>query len=284
MSAFFKSKSWRLASTLECQKHSFKLIVVTTSQATADHSAAPSSHVAPQHAFVTTHWSVVQTAGKEDTTRARAALEKLCQTYWYPLYAYVRRRGYSPEDAKDLTQGFFLRLLEQRSLANANPNLGRFRSFLLGALNHFLITEWKKSQSQRRGGGRQILSLDWAAAERRFDLEPADHATPDKAFDKQWATALLDEVLRQLEDEYRSEQKSELFETIKQTLTGPRESQPYAPLARQLGMNEGALRVAVHRLRKRYRALLQAEVANTVTAPEDAKEEMAFLFQAIAER
>jgi DNA-directed RNA polymerase specialized sigma24 family protein len=142
-------------------------------------------------AFVTTHWSVVMTAGQDDTTGARAALEKLCQPYWYPLYAYVRRHGHSPEDAKDLTQAFFLRLIEQQSLANANSDLGRFRSFLLGAMNHFLITEWKKARTQRRGGGRQVLSLDWAAAEQRFDLEPADHATPDKSFDKQWATALL---------------------------------------------------------------------------------------------
>ena len=272
----------RFSSTLECQTHFFNLGVVSTSQARADCSTAPSSRVAPQPAFVTTHWSVVHTAGRENTTRARTALEKLCQTYWYPLYAYVRHRGYSPEDAKDLTQAFFLRLLEQRSLAHANPDLGRFRSFLLGALNHFLITEWKKSRSQRRGGGRQMFSLDWAAAEGRFDLEPADHATPDKAFDKHWATALLDEVLRQLENEYRRDQKLELFQALKQTLAGPRESQPYTDLASQLGMTEGALRVAVHRLRKRYRALLEEEIANTVTSPEEVKEEMAYLFRAIA--
>ncbi len=249
----------------------------------SDSSDSPSiQNDAPQRSiFVTTHWSIVQAAGGETTTRARAALEKLCQIYWYPLYSYVRRRGHSPEDAKDLTQAFFLRLLEQQSLANANPDLGRFRSFLLGALNHFLVSEWKKTQSKRRGGGYQIFSLDWAAAERRFDLEPADPATPDRAFDKQWATALLDEVLRQLENEYRREGKSELFQVLKQTLAGPRESQPYANLAGQLRMKEGALRVAVHRLRKRYRALLQAEIASTVTSPEEAKEEMAYLFQAI---
>jgi RNA polymerase sigma factor (sigma-70 family) len=232
--------------------------------------------------FVTTHWSVVQTAGRENTTRARAALEKLCQIYWFPLYACVRRRVHSPEDAKDLTQAFFLRMLQQQSFANANPDLGRFRSFLLGALNHFLVTEWKRARTQRRGGGRQALSLDWAAAERRFALEPADHATPDKAFDKQWATALLDEVLRQLENEYRRDQKLELFQALKQSLTGPRESPAYAVLATQLGMNEGAVRVAVHRLRKRYRALLQAEIANTVSSPQEVEEEMAHLFRAIS--
>jgi RNA polymerase sigma factor (sigma-70 family) len=233
-------------------------------------------------AFVTTHWSVVITAGQDDTTGARAALEKLCQTYWYPLYAYVRRHGHSPEDAKDLTQAFFLRLIEQQSLANANRDLGRFRSFLLGAMNHFLITEWKKARTQRRGGGRQLLSLDWAAAEQRFDLEPADHATPDKSFDKQWATALLDEVLRQLANENQREGKEALFQALKQTLAGPRESQPYTTLAGQLGMSEGAVRVAVHRLRKRYSTLLEAEIANTVTSPEEVREEMAYLFRTAA--
>ena len=232
--------------------------------------------------FVTTHWSVVLRAGHSDTTHAREALEKLCRTYWYPIYACVRRRGHSPEDAQDLTQAFFLRLLEQQSLANANPNLGRFRSFLLGALNHFLIDEWKKARTQRRGGGRQILSLDWSAAEQRFDLEPADHATPDKAFDRNWATALLDEVLKQLEEEYRREGKLDAFQALKQTLTGARDSQPYAGLAERLGMADGAVRVAVHRLRKRYRALLEAEIANTVNSPNEVKNEMAYLFQAMA--
>lgn len=268
-----------------CRCHPLASLVAPVSTSPHTPSPAPPSiqnAVPPRSLFVTTHWSVVQTAGGENTTRARAALEKLCQTYWYPLYSHVRRRGHSPEDAKDLTQAFFLRLLEQQSFANANPDLGRFRSFLLGALNHFLITEWKKSRSQRRGGGQHVFSLDWAAAERRFDLEPADPATPDKAFDKQWATALLDEVLRRLESEYRRDQKFELFRALKQTLTGPGESQPYATLARDLEMNEGALRVAVHRLRRQYRALLQEEIANTVTCPEEVKEEMAYLFRVIA--
>jgi RNA polymerase sigma factor (sigma-70 family) len=232
--------------------------------------------------FVTTRWSTVFRAGHGDTTRSREALEKLCRTYWYPIYACIRRRGHSPEDTQDLTQSFFLRLLERQSLANANPNLGRFRSFLLGALNHFLIDEWKKARTQRRGGGRQILSLDWAAAEQRFDLEPVDNATPDKAFDRNWATALLEEVLNQLQEEYQRDGKSEMFQALKQTLTGPRESQPYAGLAERLGIADGALRVAVHRLRKRYRALLEAEIANTVSSPDEVKHEMTYLLQTIA--
>jgi len=252
---------------------------VTSTQATAGNSTTPPSEVDRPAAFVTTHWSVVLSAGDTDTTRARVALEELCQTYWYPLYAHVRRRGRSPEDAKDLTQAFFLRLLEQHSFARADPNLGRFRSFILGALDHFLISEWKRANAEKRGGGREIVSLDWAAAEQRFDLEPAGAATPDKAFDKQWATALLDKVLRELEGEYAAEKQ--MFQALKQTLAGRREAQPYADLARRLGMTEGAVRVAVHRLRKRYRALLLAEIARTVSSPEEAKEELAYLFRTL---
>ncbi len=221
-------------------------------------------------------------AGRGDTTHAREALEKLCRVYWYPIYACVRRSGHSPEDAQDLTQDFFLRLLEQQSLANANPDLGRFRAFLLGALHHFLIDEWKKARTQRRGGGQQILSLDWVAAEKQFSMEPADNATPDKAFDRNWATALLEEVLKRLEDEYRGEGKLEMFQALKQTLVGARDSQPYAGLAARLDMTESALRVAVHRLRKRYRALLESEIANTVTSRDEVKLEMKYLFQTMA--
>jgi RNA polymerase sigma factor (sigma-70 family) len=249
--------------------------------ATSSYSISPPETLR-RSLFVTTQWSTVLRAGRGDTIHAREALEKLCRTYWYPIYACVRRRGHSPEDAQDLTQNFFLRLLERQSLANANPDLGRFRSFLQGALNHFLIDEWKKARTQRRGGGRQILSLDWAAAEQQFSTEPADNATPDRAFDRNWATALLEEVLKRLEDEYRGDGKLQLFESLKETLVGARASQPYARFAKQLGMAEGAMRVAVHRLRKRYRALLEAEIANTVTSRDEVKLEMAYLFQTMA--
>jgi RNA polymerase sigma-70 factor (ECF subfamily) len=244
-----------------------------------DSATRPPGEVVRRSVFLTTHWSVVLTAGRHDTTRARAALESLCQTYWYPLYTYVRRRGHSPEDAKDLTQGFFACLLERQSLANADPNRGRFRSFILGAMNYFLADERAKLQTQKRGGGHKILSLDLLAAEQRFDLEPADNATPDMAFDKQWAAALLNEVLNRLEEAYRSEGRMNLFTELKQTLLGPRESQPYAALAKRLSMNEGAVRTAVHRLRKRYRELLREEIANTVSAPEEVDEEIRYLFK-----
>jgi RNA polymerase sigma factor (sigma-70 family) len=235
-----------------------------------------------QPVFVTTHWSVVLAAGRSDTTRSRDALARLCQTYWYPLYAYVRRRGYSAHDAQDLTQEFFARLLEKQSIASADPQRGRFRSFILASMNNFLTKEWEKARAKKRGGSAETFSLDLAQAEQRFDLEPATSVSPDKDFDKKWALALLETVMLQLETEYKHDNKSELFVALKQTLTGSRESQPYADLAKNLGMNEGAVKVAVHRLRKRYRELLQSEIANTVSSPEDVKQEMRDLFSALS--
>jgi len=235
-----------------------------------------------QAAFLTTHWSVVLAAGRNDTTRAREALARLCQTYWYPLYACARRRGNSPHDAQDLTQAFFAHLLERRSLADAHPARGKFRSFLLAAMNHFLIHQWNKARAKKRGGGDQAISLDLAAAEERFDLEPADPASPDKLFDREWALTLLQEVLNRLEAEFRREGKHALFDALKQTLAGSRESQPYAELAARLGLNEGAVKVAVHRLRKRYRELIRAEIARTLDPSQDIEEEMRHLFNALA--
>ncbi|HUB87245.1 MAG TPA: sigma-70 family RNA polymerase sigma factor [Verrucomicrobiae bacterium] len=235
---------------------------------------------ARQPAFVTTHWSVILTAGRSDTTRARDALARLCQIYWYPLYAYVRHRGYPPHDAQDLTQEFFTRLLERRSFASANPARGKFRSFILAAMNNFLAGEWKKNCAEKRGGGRLMFSLDLAAAEERF--EPADDSSPDKIFDRQWALTLLSEVLSRLESEYQSEGKGELFAALKQTLLGTRESQPYSELARELAMTENAVKIAVHRLRKRYRELIHDEIANTLDGG-NVEEEMRHLFRALAQ-
>jgi len=255
--------------------------MVSTDSTTSNHSTGPLGKIRRQPVFATTHWSVVLKAGRADTTHAQDALAKLCQNYWYPLYAYVRRRGHSAHDAQDLTQAFFLCLLARQSLADADPNRGRFRSFLIGAMNHFLADEWEKMRTQKRGQGQTVISLDLALAEQRFDLEPTDNATPDKAFDREWATALLDVVLNNLESEYQWENKAELFKALKQTLAGKRESQPYVILAARLEMNEGAVRVAVHRLRKRYRQLLQAEIAHTVGSPEEVKEELNYLFRVI---
>ena len=235
-----------------------------------------------QPVFATTHWSVVLTAGTHnDTTRARDALARLCQVYWYPLYAYVRRRGHNAHDAQDLTQAFFEQLLRRQSLASATPDRGRFRSFILTVMNHFLTGEWKKAVAQKRGGGSPNFSLDWAAAEHRFDLEPATTVAPDRLFEKQWALTLLGEVLNRLEREYQTEAKADLFAALKETLMGQRESQPYAELAQALGMNESAVKVAVHRLRKRYRELIRAEIANTLDHSEDIDAEMRHLFQVL---
>jgi len=236
-----------------------------------------------QPVFVTTRWTVVLTAGGIDTTQSRQALEHLCRTYWYPLYAYVRRRGYSAHDAQDLTQAFFARLLAQQSLAKADPDRGRFRCFMLTAMNHFLASEWQRGMAQKRGGGWAVLSLEWAAAEQRFDLEPAIHSSPDKIFEKQWAMTLLEAVLNRLELEFQNAGKAAWFATLKPTLLGLRESQPYATLATQLGMNENAVNVAVHRLRKRYRELIRDEIANTLDSPEEIEAEMGHLLRVLAE-
>jgi RNA polymerase sigma factor (sigma-70 family) len=246
------------------------------------HSTGSTAAQGPDARFLTTHWSVVLAAGRSDSTRAGNALARLCQTYWYPLYAYVRRHGHSPHDAQDLTQEFFARLLERHSIACADPNRGRFRSFLLSALDHFLVNEWDKARAQKRGGGRPALSLDLELAEERYHRELSDTATPDKLFDKHWAGALLEEVLNQLEAEYQQAGKGALFAALKQTLTGTRESQPYAVLAASLGMNEAAVKVTVHRLRKRYRERLRAEIANIVADPEQTEDELRHLFTALA--
>jgi len=246
-------------------------------------SGAQSSEAArPVNYFATTHWSTVLRAGKNDSTQGRDALARLCQTYWFPLYAFVRRHGYLPEDAKDLTQGFFERLLQQQTLGNADPRRGRFRSFILGAMSHFLADERAKQHARKRGGGQTTLSLDILAAEQRLEQEPQDECSPEKIFDKRWATALLEVVLNQLADEYQRTDKAELFDALKLTLSGTRETQPYATLASTLSMNEGAVKVAVHRLRKRYRELLHAEIASTVATEREAQEEMRYLIEVLS--
>jgi RNA polymerase sigma-70 factor (ECF subfamily) len=247
-------------------------------------SSTQKTDAPPCPVFVTTRWSVVLKASRDETTLARAAMEKLCQTYWYPLYAYVRRRGHSPEDAQDLTQEFFAQLIEHHAFASADPHRGRFRSYLLKAMDHFLISDWKHARAQKRGGvADKPLSLDLAAAQERFDLEPADHASPDRLFEKQWALTLLDEVLTRLESEYQRDGKRALFAALKRTLMGARESQPYASLATHLGLSEGAVKVAVHRLRKRYRQLIRDEIAHTLDPSQNIEEEMRYLFKAVAE-
>ena len=231
--------------------------------------------------FVTTHWSVVLTAGHSDTSRARTALEQLCRNYWQPLYAYVRRAGHSREEAEDLTQEFFARLLARNSVAQADPARGRFRSFLLSALKHFLVNEWDKARAQKRGGGAQVMPLRYDTAETRCGQAVAPGDTPDRAFDRQWALALLEVVLGRLRGEYVAAGRERMFEGLKDTLGGGRAEIPYRELGAQLGMSEGAVKVAAHRLRARYRELLREEIANTVAGPEEVEGELRELFAAL---
>jgi RNA polymerase sigma-70 factor (ECF subfamily) len=251
----------------------------STKSSTRPVSTERGGHAGP---FVTTHWSVVLAAGRSDSTRAQSALSSLCQAYWYPLYAYVRRRGYSPHDAQDMTQEFFARLLEHNWLARATRERGRFRTFLLSALGHFLANEWDKARAQKRGGAMEFIPLQMSSAETRYGAEPPDPVTPEQCYERRWALALLDNVLTRLGDEYRAEQKGELFEVLKPCLAGQRESQPYASLGKQLDMSEGAVKVAVHRMRRRYREILKDEIAQTVSTPEEVAEEMRYLLTVLA--
>jgi RNA polymerase sigma factor (sigma-70 family) len=232
--------------------------------------------------FLPTHWTVVLAAGSNDSADARDALEKLCRAYWPPIYAFIRRQGHNPHDAQDLTQGFFARLLEKNCIADADRSKGRFRSFLLGTLKHFLANEWDKANAQKRGGGRALIPIDVASAETSCGIELADNLTADKVFERRWALTLLDQVLRRLRHDFANEGKEKLFEQLKQTLTEDSRSVPYAEIATRLGTSEGAIKVAVHRLRQRYRELLRAEIASTVAGPDEVEDEIRNLFAALA--
>ncbi len=247
-----------------------------------DTQPASTERVIGRPAFVTTHWSVVVAAGRNDTARARDALARLCQTYWHPLYAYVRRLGHSPPDAQDLTQEFFARLLEKNYLADADESRGRFRSFLLASLKHFLANEWHKARAQKRGGGQIPIPIDFGNAETSIGFEPADTTTAEKIYERRWALTLLDQVLRRLREEYVRDGKAKNFEQLKSTLTEASRSVAYAEIARRLDTTEGAVKVAVHRLRQRYREVLRAEIAETVASPGEVEDELRSLFAALS--
>jgi len=244
-------------------------------------SDSPSSS-APGDIFATTHWTVVLAAGRRHTPQSDGALEELCRTYWFPLYAYVRRRGHTKEDAEDLTQAFFARFLEKNHLEGLSAERGRFRAFLLASLKHFLINEWKKSQRLKRGGGEAPLSLDWQTADTKFQVAATAEPSPDKAFDREWALALLSKVIERLQKECEADGKVKLFEQLKVFLTAGKSESAQAEVAKALGMEEGAVRVAIHRLRKRYRALLRDEIVQTLSDPAQADEEMRALFGAFS--
>lgn len=236
-----------------------------------------------QARFATTHWSLVLAAGDKADSHCAAALQTLCQTYWYPLYAYVRHQGTGPQDAEDLVQAFFVFLLEKDRLSSLDQDKGKFRSFLLTALKHFRTDQWKRANAVKRGGGRTHLSLDMTEAEDRFLHEPVDTTTPERLFDMNWAVTLLNRVFEQLQQEQQGQGKGEQFDRLKFCLTGQRSTIPYAQLAEQLAVSESSLKVRIHRLRKRYRELLQQEIGHTVSVPEDVDEELRYLFQVLSQ-
>ncbi len=227
--------------------------------------------------FATTRWTLILSAAREaPTPRATAALAELCGLYWYPLYAFIRRRGHTAHEAEDLTQEFFLQLLATHSLAQVSPDKGRFRSFLLASVQHFLANAFDRARAQKRGGGQRPIALDAAQADRRYDLEPADELTPERLFERRWALTVLEQVLARLEREMGAEGKAEWFAALKVFLTGDGGG-TYAEVGVRLGQSAGAVKVAVHRLRRRYRQLLRDQIAHTVDDPSLIDEEIRYL-------
>lgn len=241
------------------------------------HDTAP-----PRDFFATTRWTLVLAAGSRSTPAADVALEELCRTYWYPLYAYIRRHGHSREDAEDLAQSFFARFLQKNYLEKLRSEHGKFRAFLIASLKHFLANEWDRSRRQKRGSGLPPLSLDWQDADARYQINPADNLSPDKIYDRAWAVTLLERVIRRLREEHAAAGKGVLFDKLKPFLMLGRSEIPYEQAAGDLAMTEGTARVAVHRLRRRYRELLREEIGQTLSDPAQMAEEMRALFSAFA--
>ena len=231
--------------------------------------------------FTTTHWSVVLAAGQRASPDSRRALAMLCERYWFPLYAYVRRSGHSSHDAEELTQEFLTQLIEKEYLQDVDRQRGKFRSFLLAALKHFLSKQRERTRAKKRGGGRVPVSLDFRDAESRYKLEPTDELTPERLYERRWALTLLDEVLHRLQQEFTDAGKLAVFDRLKGALTGSQDSPTYRQIAEDLAMTEGAVKVAVHRLRRRYRELLKEEIAQTVKDPAEIDDELRELFAAV---
>jgi RNA polymerase sigma-70 factor (ECF subfamily) len=223
--------------------------------------------------FPTTHWSLVMAAGHASSTQSQEALEKLCRVYWPALYAYVRRQGHGPQDSEDLTQEFFARFLEKDYLKRADRERGKFRTFLLTSLKHFLVNEWKKNQAVKRGAGL-VVACDFHAAEAGYAAAGSAALNPEELFERRWAEAMLEQAVSRLRKEYSAFGKLAVFDALKDMLLGERSEIPYAELAGQLNMSEGAIKVAVHRLRHRYQEVLHAEVAQTVESPTEVEAEL----------
>lgn len=238
--------------------------------------------VVGQPLFVTTRWSVVLAARDPASPDAARALETLCRTYWYPLYAFVRGSGHSPHDAQDLTQGFFAVLLAKDYLRSVNREKGRFRTFLRMALKRYLLNEWDRQRSQKRGGGQPVLPFDTTIAEQRFHQENSGALEPDLIYDRRWAFTLLDDTMARLEQEYAAEGKAVEYQELKPHLTASRGEIPYADIAARCQITEGAARVAIHRLRKRFRELFRAGIADTVSTPGEVDEELRHVMEILS--
>jgi len=232
--------------------------------------------------FATTHWSVVLAAGQPASDGADVALERLCRTYWWPLYAFVRRRGYGAHDAQDLTQEFFARLLSKDFLRAVDRSKGKFRSFLLAALEHFLAKEWRRANAQKRGGKFEFVAIDDNSAEQPYLQVAASNLSPEQLFDQQWFIRLIEQAVTKLGEEFTEAGKGALFDELKIFLTGEKGAASYAELAVKLNTSEAALKMAVSRMRQRYRELLRAEIANTVSDPAEIEEELRALFAALS--
>ena len=227
--------------------------------------------------FTTTHWSVVLAAGRTNEPQSAAALEKLCRTYWYPLYAYLRRSGYSEHDAQDLTQGFFAQLLEDRTIESVQREKGKFRSFLLRRLKYHIAHDRERASAKKRGGGCEVFSLDSLEAEQRYRLEPRDDRTPEKIFEHRWAMTVLDQALTQLAKEFQESGKAALFERLRLFLIDEKGNRTYRELADEMGISEDAFKKGVQRMRRRYSELLRAEIAQTVSEEAEVEEELGYL-------
>lgn len=233
--------------------------------------------------FATTQWSIVLAAGRQlRGDGPRTALAALCEAYWQPVYDFIRRRSASADDARDLTQDFFCQLLERDTIAVATPERGRFRAFLQTTVKHFLSNQRERGRAQKRGGGRPLLSLDWAAAESRMRWEPVDSMTPERLFERAWATTLLERVVERLRDEMVAAGNGHQFDVLKPALAGPKDHLPYEEVAAALGCSPEAARQKAHRMRKRYRELLRDEVAHTVADPLEIDDEIRCLFGAFS--
>jgi RNA polymerase sigma factor (sigma-70 family) len=240
-------------------------------------------HTLPGSArFPTTRWTLVLAAGNPERKEAHSALVSLCESYWYPLYAYLRRRGYSADRVQDLTQEFFVRLLEGRYLDRADPEKGRFRAFLLTSLKFFVADEEDRQRARKRGGGA-LVPLEFSSGEGRYQREPGHDETPERIFERRWALSVLDRVLEKLRSEFVHHGRPEHFERLKVFLLGESDA-PYAALAREMNTSEGALKVAIHRLRKRYRELFRQEIADTVADPAEVESELRYLATVLARR